>query len=94
MRFGQHRIERERCFELRDGELRLAEATVGDREVAPNRWIARVHADRANERRERAHGVPELQPQHPDCVQRAGIRRQVCEQRLEARPGARAIPGF
>ena len=49
--------------------------------------------DRANERREGARGVPELQPQHPDCVQRAGIRRQVCEQRLEARSGAHAIAG-
>jgi len=52
-----------------------------------------VLPDRANERREGARGVPELQPQHPDCVQRAGIRRQVCEQRLEARSGAHAIAG-
>ena len=91
MGLGQRGIERESSFELRDRELGLAEAAIGDRQVAAYRGVARARVHRANEGRERAPGIPDLQPQHADRVQCFGIVRQAREERLEARFGARAI---
>ena len=87
---GQRGIERQRRFELRDRALGLSEASIGDRQVAAYRRIARVSVHRANQRRQRALGIPDLQSQNADRVQRLGIRWQAREERLEARFGARA----
>jgi hypothetical protein len=90
----QRGIERECHFELRDRELGLAEASIGDRQVAAYRGIAEARIHRANERDERAPGIPELQSQHAYRVQRFGIFRQAREECLEARFGARAVAGL
>ena len=77
MRLGQHRIEGERRFELRDGKLGLAEVSVRNRQMAANRGIAGVRLHGTHERRQRALRILEPQAQHADGVQRVGIVRQV-----------------
>ena len=93
MCLGQHRIEGERRFELRDGKLGLAEVSVRNRQMAANRGVARVRLHGTHERRQCALRILESQAQDADGVQSVGIVRQVRLQSLEGRGRAAAISG-
>ena len=94
MRFRQRRIQRERGFQLRDGEGGLAEAAVGDRQMTAVRRLPGVRLDRAAQWLERAPRIFQLQSEDADGIQRVGVVRQVCLEDLERPGGIRPIPGL
>ena len=93
MRLRERRVERQRRFELRDGELGLPQAPVRDRQMAAVRRRPRVGRDGAQQRIESALRIAELQAEDADAVERVGVARRIRVQRRECLGRASAIAG-
>lgn len=76
MRFRQCRIESQRGFELRDGELGLAETPVGDRQVRAIARIAGIELDRSEQQLLGGFSTPQLQSENSGGVERSSVARQ------------------
>ena len=94
MRFRQRGIECQRSLELRGREIGLGETPVGDRQMAAKGRLPGIQLDGAKQRLQGSPGIPELQSQDADGVQRVRVVRQGRLDDLERRGGSLAVPGL